>query len=193
MKSNKALSLVIKKNQYISKILQLSKYKSLEKEFSKILAVPSKVLFMENCQTLSRDWNFRDKKFNSFSFQAFLKQTFLYFLLSILNLISFFNIKIKPKNYHILVEGIFSKAEAGMWLELSKYYKKMCLVSNNFYEFKSKKIDNFTYKKKFLINRNDLSLNLKLKILSLLIKIFIFSIIDKKIIFYYLIIFFINI
>ena len=67
-----------------------------------------------------------------------------------------------------------------MWLELSKYYKKMCLVSNNFYEFKSKKIDNFTYKKKFLINRNDLSLNLKLKILSLLIKIFIFSIIDKK-------------
>ena len=62
MKSSKALSVVLKKNHYISKILQLSKYKSLEKEFSKILKVPSKILFMENCQMLSKDWNFREKK-----------------------------------------------------------------------------------------------------------------------------------
>ena len=87
MKSNKALRIVIKKNQYILNILQSPKYKGIEKEFSKILAIPSKVLFLENCQILSKDWNFRNKKFNSFSFKIFLKQSFLYFLLSILNLI----------------------------------------------------------------------------------------------------------
>ena len=151
MKSNKALRIVIKKNQYILNILQSPKYKGIEKEFSKILAIPSKVLFLENCQILSKDWNFRNKKFNSFSFKIFLKQSFLYFLLSILNLISVFKINIKPKNYHVLVEGILSKTDADRWLELSKDSKKMCLVSNNSHEFQSKKIDNFTYKKFFLI------------------------------------------
>ena len=33
MKSSEALKVVLKRNQYISKILQLSKYKSLENEF----------------------------------------------------------------------------------------------------------------------------------------------------------------
>ena len=152
MKSSKALSVVLKKNHYISKILQLSKYKSLEKEFSKILKVPSKILFMENCQMLSKDWNFREKKFNSFSVYTILKQTFLYFLLGLLNLISFFNFKIKQKNYHILVEGILSKTEADRWLELSKYSKRICLVGNNFLALSSflnilvKVIQMFTYK-----------------------------------------------
>ena len=45
----------IKKKSIYFKILQLSKYKSLENEFSQILNVPSKVLFIENCQILSRD------------------------------------------------------------------------------------------------------------------------------------------
>ena len=93
MKSSKALKVVIKRNQYISKILQLSKYKSLENEFSQIFDVPSKVLFMENCQMLSRDWNFKEKKFDNFSLFTLFKQTFLYFLLCFLNLISFINIR----------------------------------------------------------------------------------------------------
>ena len=109
MKSSEALKVVLKRNQYISKILQLSKYKSLENEFSHILNVPSKVLFIENCQILSRDWNFKKKKFDNFSFFGLFKQAFLYFFLCFLNFISFRNIKLKKKNYHVLVEGILSK------------------------------------------------------------------------------------
>ena len=80
MKASEALKVVLKRNQYISKILQLSKYKSLENEFSQILNVPSKVLFIENCQILSRDWNFKKKKFDNFSFSHFSSKRFYTFL-----------------------------------------------------------------------------------------------------------------
>ena len=180
MKSSEALKVVLKRNQYISKILQLSKYKSLENEFSQILNVPSKVLFIENCQILSRDWNFKKKKFDNFSFFALFKQAFLYFFLCFLNFISFRNNKLKKKNYHVLVEGILSKQEADRWLELSKYSKKICLIGNNFFKLNSKKIDCLIYKKKYLLNKNDLSINSKIKIFYLFIKILTFSILDNK-------------
>ena len=180
MKSSEALKVVLKRNQYISKILQLSKYKSLENEFSQILNVPSKVLFIENCQILSRDWNFKKKKFDNFSFFALFKQAFLYFFLCFLNFISFRNNKLKKKNYHVLVEGILSKQEADRWLELSKYSKKICLIGNNFFKLNSKKIDFLIYKKKYLLNKNDLSINSKIKIFYLFIKILTFSILDNK-------------
>ena len=79
MKSSKALKVVIKRNQYISKILQLSKYKILENEFSQIFDVPSKVLFMENCQMLSRDWNFKEKNLIIFHFLHFSSRRFYTF------------------------------------------------------------------------------------------------------------------
>ena len=180
MRASKSLKTVIKRNQFISKILQLSNYKSLENEFSQIFNVPSKVLFMENCQILSRDWNFKEKKFDNFSIFSLFKQTFLYFLLCIVNLISFLNIKLKKKYYHVLVEGILSKKEADRWIELSKYSKKMCLIGNNFFKINSKKIDCFVYKKKYLLYKNDLSINSKLKILYLFIKILFFSILENK-------------
>ena len=78
------------------------------------------------------------------------------------------------------MEGILSKTEADRWLELSKYSKRICLVGNNFLALKSKKIDYFTYKKRFLVNKNDLSVNSKIKIFYLLIKILFFSILDRK-------------
>ena len=66
MKLNKAYKIVSKRNIEITKTLKVSNYKTLEQKFSKILNIPTKVIFFENCQILSKDWNFQKKKYNQF-------------------------------------------------------------------------------------------------------------------------------
>jgi len=62
MKLSKSFEIVCKRNIQITKILKVPNYKTLEKKFSRILDIPAKVIFFENCQILSNDWNFQKKK-----------------------------------------------------------------------------------------------------------------------------------
>ena len=180
MQSSSALSVVTKRNQYINKILHLPNCKNFEKKISAILNIPRKTLFFENCQILSKDWNFIKKDFNNFLLKNFFKYFIYNILLNILNLFGIFKKKSKPYNYDILVEGISSDAEANRWLELSKYVKKTCFSGNNFKRNKSKKIHYLFFKKYFLLFNNNLSFLTKLKILWLSIEVLIYSIIDEK-------------
>ena len=103
MQSSSALSVVTKRNQYINKILHLPNCKNFEKKISAILNIPRKTLFFENCQILSKDWNFIKKDFNNFLLKNFFKYFIYNILLNILNLFGIFKKKSKPYNYDILV------------------------------------------------------------------------------------------
>ena len=64
-------------------------------------------------------------------------------------MLTVFKIKSVPKKYDIIVDGILSKPEGERWLELSKYFKNVCLICSGHFLLKAKKTDFFLPIKNF--------------------------------------------
>jgi hypothetical protein len=149
-----------------------------------ILNLPRSVLENYVKNILAKDTNHRKQNFNHFSYNSRFKDLLKASLLCLWFLVSYFLLYLFPKkkkNYDLVVDGIISDIEASRWQEISKYFKKVCLVSKQKLhgDFRHN-IKIFTYPKFFFFVGHNHTLLSRIKIIFFFFKVLKISFKYKK-------------